>query len=154
MFKFLTDSFQCKFDSFKRFPNWSSCSLKAFVPSIEVRTCLLKLSKRSVSAFSQAWQRRSLSLKLFSSFSAAARSLASISFMLPLDRLVGSAVPATQKIYDYFKNMGTGFWLPGRQPIAFAPWIYTPLNSELYKRNPRFSINFNDEAILSLTRMK
>jgi hypothetical protein len=68
--------------------------------------------------------------------------------------VVGSALPAMQKAYDLFKGMGAGFWLPGRQPIAFPPWVYTPLNLDLYKRDSRFEVNFNDEGILSIPAMK
>ena len=72
----------------------------------------------------------------------------------PEGRVVDSAVAATRKTYEYFKSMGSGFWLPGRQPIGFAPWIYTPLNLELYKQDPRFAVNFNDEGILSIPPLR
>jgi hypothetical protein len=72
----------------------------------------------------------------------------------PEGHVVGSALPAMQKAYDFFKGMGAGFWLPGRQPIAFPPWVYTPLNLDLYKRDSRFEVNFNDEGILSIPAMK
>lgn len=68
----------------------------------------------------------------------------------PLGRIVGSAVPATRAIYAYFKSIGAGFWLPGRQPIAFPPWFYTPLNRELYRGDRRFAVNFDDENILRI----
>jgi hypothetical protein len=78
---------------------------------------------------------------------------AASSYNCPEGHLVGSAVPATQTIYNYLKSIGAGFWLPGRQAIGSAPWIYTPLNLELYQRDTRFKINFNDEGMLSLAGM-
>jgi hypothetical protein len=72
----------------------------------------------------------------------------------PLGRLVGSALPTIETTYDYFKSLGIGFWLPARQPIGFAPWLYTPLNHDLYQNDPRYAVNFDDEQILSLGEMK
>jgi hypothetical protein len=55
--------------------------------------------------------------------------------------------------YSFFKNMNIGLWLPGRQPTAFAPWIYTPLNALLYAGQPQ-AWNYNDESILSIAPIR
>jgi hypothetical protein len=67
----------------------------------------------------------------------------------PLGELTGTALPATQATYDSLKSLGVGFWRPGRQVIAYPPYIYTPLNMELAQGTP-FQVNFNDEAILAI----
>jgi hypothetical protein len=67
----------------------------------------------------------------------------------PLGALVGSAVPATQAIYDNLKNLGVGFWLPGRQPVVYPPYIYSPINLTLAPGTPQ-QVNFNDEGVLAI----
>ena len=75
------------------------------------------------------------------------RSLSSANCSLGV--LVGSAVPATQAIYDSLKSLGVGFWLPGRQPAAFPPYIYSPIHLTLAPGTPQ-EINFDDEGVLAI----
>jgi hypothetical protein len=67
----------------------------------------------------------------------------------PLGTMVGSAVPATTAIYNNLKSLGVGFWLPGRQRVAYPPFIYTPMNLTLAPGTPQ-ATNFNDEGVLAI----
>jgi hypothetical protein len=61
--------------------------------------------------------------------------------------MVGSAVPVTTAIYNNLKSLGVGFWRPGRQRVAYRPFIYTPMNLTLAPGTPE-ETNFNDEGVL------
>ena len=65
----------------------------------------------------------------------------------PLGTMVGSAVPVTTAIYNNLKSLGVGFWRPGRQRVAYRPFIYTPMNLTLAPGTPE-ETNFNDEGVL------
>jgi hypothetical protein len=67
----------------------------------------------------------------------------------PMGTLTRTALPATTAIYESLRSMGVGFWRPGRQPIAFPPYIYTPMNAQLAQGTP-YQVNFNEEGILAL----
>jgi hypothetical protein len=72
----------------------------------------------------------------------------------PLAETKDAAVSVTRTIYQELRAEGTGFWLPGRQPIAFAPWEYTPLDKTLYEAQPRFAVNFDDEKMLEIPAIR
>jgi hypothetical protein len=67
-----------------------------------------------------------------------------------MKRVVNDAVIVTRRLVQRFAQQDIGFWLPGRQPITFPPWIYTPLHRTLYTRDARFSVDFNDEDMLRI----
>jgi hypothetical protein len=72
----------------------------------------------------------------------------------PLGHVSNSATLVSATIYTTLKRLGVGFWLPGRQPIAFAPWDFAPFNLELYKGDSLYAINFNEESLLSIAPIR
>ena len=65
-----------------------------------------------------------------------------------------SAATRVSEHAQYFKARHVGFWLPFRQPTAFPPWVYTPLDQILYYNSYDYPTNYSDEQIFAVQPLR